>query len=143
MVEAQDEGVSNQDGLPFVDEHSVAVNAPAERTWAALQQYVDRLVSSRHSILFRVLGTHPRSGFAVHSKDPGREVRLAGRHRFSTYQLVFTVNEVGPRSQLTAVTYAAFPGVHGRAYRRMLMVTTGHVRATNRMLRSVARRAEA
>lgn len=135
--------MSNHDGLPFVDEHSVAVKAPSERTWAALEEYVDRLVWSRHSILFRVLGTQPRSGFAIEAEDPGREVTLAGRHRFSTYQLVFQVDEVGPRSRLTAVTYAAFPGLRGKAYRRMLMVTTGHVRATNRMLQSVARRAEA
>lgn len=137
--------MSDLEGLPFVDEHAVAVSASRERTWAVLRSYVDGLVTARHRLLSPVLGTRPRSGFAVHSERPGHEVVLAGRHRFSTYRLVFRVEETAgePGSRLSALTYAVFPGLRGWAYRTMLMVSTGHARATTRMLRAVARRAEA
>jgi hypothetical protein len=69
-------------------------------------------------------------------------VELAGRHRFSTYRLVFRVEPAAGGSRLHALTYATFPGLHGRAYRTALMVSTGHARATRGMLRSVARSAE-
>lgn len=129
-------------GLPFVDEHARDVAAPPERTWTALQEYVGRLTTSSHSILFRVLGTVPRSGFEVVGTDPGHEVVLAGRHRFSTYRLVFRVDPAGAGTRLRAQTYAVFPGLHGRAYRTGLMVSTGHRRATRHMLAIVAHRAE-
>jgi hypothetical protein len=131
--------------LPFVDEYSRDVAAAPVRTWAALQRYVETLTSESHSVLLRVLlrvlGTVPRSGFEVVDSDPPREVVLAGRHRFSTYQLVFRVDAVGTGSRLRALTYAEFPGLRGRVYRTGLMLSTGHRRATEGMLRKVARRA--
>ena len=85
----------------------------------------------------------PRSGFEVVGTDPPRELALGGRHRFSTYRLVFRVDPEGAGSRLRALTYAVFPGVRGRAYRSALMLSTGHRRATENMLATVARRAEA
>lgn len=128
--------------LPFVDEHERAVAATADRTWTALHDYVEGLTTSSHGVLFRVLGTVPRSGFEVVETDPPHEVVLAGRHRFSTYRLVFRVDQEGEASRLRALTYAVFPGLHGMAYRTALMLSTGHARATRGMLRTVARRAE-
>jgi hypothetical protein len=128
--------------LPFVDEHAHVVAAQPERTWAELSGYVDRLSGSTHSLLFRVLGTVPPSGFEVVGSDPPRELVLAGRHRFSTYRLVFRIDSDAAGSRLRALTFAAFPGVRGRAYRTALMLSTGHARATRGMLRAVARRAE-
>jgi hypothetical protein len=125
-----------------VDEYARDVTATPDRTWSALQQYVERLTTSSHGILFRVLGTVPRSGFEVVETDPGREVVLGGRHRFSTYRLVFRVEPAGDASRLHALTYADFPGLRGRAYRTVLTVSTGHRRATQSMLARVARRAE-
>ncbi len=130
-------------GLPFVDEHSRLVEATTGRTWAALEAYVDRLTTAPHRVLGPLLGTVPRSGFEVVGADPSHEVALGGRHRFSTYRLVFRVEPDGPGSRLRALTYAAFPGPHGTAYRAGLMLSTGHARATRGMLRSIARRAEA
>ena len=130
-------------GLPFVDEHTRAVSASPGRTWEALEEYVDRLTTASHGVLFRVLGTVPRSGFEVVDTDSLHEIVLAGRHRFSTYRLVFRVEPEGEGSRLHALTYAAFPGPHGRAYRAMLVLSTGHRRATQNMLRTVARGAEA
>jgi len=128
--------------LPFVDEHSRRVAATPERTWQELERYVGRLTTSSHRLLFRVLGTVPRSGFEVAESDPPREVELSGRHRFSTYRLVFRVEAEGDGSRLHALTYAEFPGLRGRAYRTVLMVSTGHRRATENMLKNVADRAE-
>jgi hypothetical protein len=130
-------------GLPFVDEHTREVEATPEQTWAALQDYVAAMTSAPHAVLGPLLGTHPRSGFEVVGSDPPHEVVLGGRHRFSTYRLVFRVEPDGPGSRLCALTYAAFPGPHGKAYRAGLMLSTGHARATRGMLRTVARRAEA
>jgi hypothetical protein len=129
--------------LPFVDEHVWPVAAPVEQTWTALRAYVDRLVAARHAVLSRVLGTVPVSGFAVAEERAPDEVTLAGRHRFSTYRLVFRVTSDGAGgSRLHALTYAAFPGLRGTAYRAALMASTGHARATRRMLRLVAEQAE-
>jgi hypothetical protein len=128
--------------LPYVDEHARAVAATPERTWAALHDYVERLTTSSHGVLFRVLGTVPSSGFEVVESDPPHEIVLTGRHRFSTYRLVFRVDPEGDASRLRALTYAVFPGVRGRTYRTLLMVSTGHARATRGMLRTVAQRAE-
>lgn len=128
--------------LPFVDEHARSVAAPVDRTWAAVDEYVGRLASAQRPVLSRLLGTAPRSGFEVVERDPPHEVVLAGRHRFSTYRLVFRVEPDGAGSRLRAITYAAFPGRRGRAYVTMLTVSTAHRRATERMLRRVALRAE-
>jgi hypothetical protein len=128
--------------LAFVDEYSRVVAATPERTWQELERYVDRLTTSSHRLLFRVLGTVPRSGFEVAESDPSREVVLSGRHRFSTYRLVFRVEPEGEGTRLHALTYAEFPGLRGRAYRTVLMLSTGHRRATESMLKTVADRAD-
>jgi hypothetical protein len=128
---------------PFVDEHARVVAATPDRTWLALQRYVDGMTTASHPVLGRILGTDPRSGFEVVRADPPREIVLGGRHRFSTYRLVFRVDPEGSASRLRALTYAAFPGLHGRVYRAGLMLSTGHARATRGMLRAIARHAEA
>ena len=84
------------DVLPYVDEHPVEVRAPRDRVWRALDDYVHTSVglSDRHPLAL-VLGTRPRSGFAVAATVPGEQVALEGRHRFSVYRLVFDVAD-GP-----------------------------------------------
>jgi hypothetical protein len=132
--------------LPFVDEHARDIACSPEQTWAALSEYVARLTSSSHSVFFRVLfgalRTVPRSGFRVAGSDPPREIVLTGEHRFSSYRLVFRVEPTEGGSRLRALTYAAFPGVIGGAYRLALMASTGHARATRAMLSRVAQHAE-
>jgi hypothetical protein len=134
--------MASEQELPFVDEHVRVVRAGQDRTWTALQRYVEGLTTASHGVLSRVLGTVPRSGFEVVRTDPPREIVLGGHHRFSAYRLVFRVEPDVDRSRLSALTYAAFPGVHGRVYRTGLVLTTGHRRATRHMLRTVAHRAE-
>lgn len=103
-------------GLPFVDEHMRELEATPEQTWAALQDYVAAMTSAPHAVLGPLLGTHPRSGFEVVGSDPPHEVVLGGRHRFSTYRLVFRVEPDGPgvtpvRADLRRVPRAAREGL--------------------------------
>jgi hypothetical protein len=130
--------------LPYVDEHAITIAAPREVVWAALCRYATRSIGvSRGSPLGRVLGTVPPSGFEVSETVPGDRLTLAGRHRFSRYALVFELHDAAAddaaadRTVLTATTYAAFPGPHGRVYRVLVIGTRAHVRATGRMLRAV------
>ena len=132
--------------LPYVDEHEVEVRAARDHAWDVLASYVDEhLATGRATVLTRLLGTAPASGFAVTSRVPGESVELAGSHRFSRYRLVFTVRSgAGPdRSRLVATTYAAFPGPHGAAYRLLVIGSRLHVLATRRMLEAVRHRAQA
>jgi hypothetical protein len=132
--------------LPYVDEHAVEVRAPRDRVWRALDDYVRTSlgISNRHP-LGPVLGTRPRSGFAVAATVPGEQVELEGRHRFSVYRLVFDVADGSSpgTAVLRATTHAAFPGPHGRAYRLLVISSRVHVVATTGMLRTIRRRAEA
>ena len=145
--------------LPYVDEHATAVAAPVDAVWEALLRVVDegfagavgggyaRLVGCRD-----VTPSGPRPltegsvvvGFHVARALPGRELALEGRHRFSTYALVFRLTEAGPgQAELRAETRAAFPGVSGRAYRLLVIESGAHVVAVRRLLAAVRRRAGA
>jgi hypothetical protein len=128
--------------LPYVDTHEVLVPAPRDRVWSALESSLAGLVGGRGSLLTRVLGTSPASGFGVASRVEGERLELAGRHRFSRYRLVFTLAPAASGDTLlSATTHAAFPGPHGAAYRFVVIGLGPHVLATRRLLASVARRA--
>jgi hypothetical protein len=82
-------------------------------------------------------------GFHVEVAEPGRELALAGCHRFSDYALTFRFDALdGEETRLRAETRAAFPGFKGSVYRTLVIGTRGHVLATNRMLSAIKRRAE-
>jgi hypothetical protein len=144
--------------LPLIDEHSIAVDRGPEAVWPALLDTVDGSTSSRLATPgARVLGCEdvraggPRPlttgstivGFHVAEVSPGRELRLAGQHRFSSYGLVFRIQaRDGGGTLVTAETRAVFPGVRGRIYRALVIGTRGHVLAVRRMLAAIERRAE-
>lgn len=130
-----------EQALPFVDEHRITVAAAREWVWAGLRRYVDSLLAdTERSILARWLDTEPRSGFRIASVVEPSQLHLTGRHRFSRYRLVFElVDAPGGQTLLTARTYAAFPGPHGRAYRALVIGTRAHVVAANHILRGVRR----
>ena len=127
--------------LPFVDEHHLTVEATPAVVWAGLRAYVDRhLAKPEGSLLTRLLGTRPDSGFEVTEEVPELRLVLGGRHRFSRYRLVFEIEPVaGEKSLLRALTYAAFPGPHGRVYRLLVISSRAHVLATRGMLASIRR----
>jgi hypothetical protein len=125
----------------FVDEHRISIVAPPDRVWAALRHYVEgALLKERDNPLLRLLGTEPRSGFALSSEVPGTELRLSGRHRFSRYELVFQASDGGDgTTEVCARTFADFPGLHGRVYRTLVIDSRAHVLAVRAMLRAIRR----
>jgi len=134
--------------LPYIDEHSQRVDAPADLVWAALLKVLRRQMAGSAPIA-RILGCDPVQstaefagrpgetvpGFRVVEADPGRRLALRGRHRFANYALTFILD--GDR--LRAQTHAAFPGVLGRLYRAAVIGSGGHRIATRRLLRQIAR----
>lgn len=146
------------DQLPYVDEHSVAIEASAGTTWESVLRVAEGSTdSARASWGARLLGcadaeaSGPRPlavgsavpGFRVQAMERPRELALVGAHRFSDYALIFRIDDLGDgRSRLRAETRAKFPGLKGRAYRALVVGTRGHVLATRRLLGAAKRRAE-
>ncbi len=145
------------DALPFVDEHGVEVAAPPEVVWEALCRIAEGSFSSPFAARFARLvgcdsteGAGPRPlaegsafpGFVVARAEPGSELALVGRHRYSEYALVFRLTRSGTNTRLRAETRARFPGGPGRLYRAAVIGTRGHVLVTMRLLNAAKQRAE-
>ncbi|MCW2987128.1 MAG: hypothetical protein JWM24_66 [Solirubrobacterales bacterium] len=144
--------------LPYVDEHSLVVEAGRERTWEALLHVAEGSVSSGAAPLFaRIVGcadtaaAGPRPlvegsalpGFHVAVAEAPSELALAGSHRFSDYALTFRLDELDDgRTRVRAETRAAFPHLKGAVYRGLVIDTRLHVLATRRILAGVKRNAE-
>jgi len=145
------------ESLPFIDEHSVAVAAPAEVVWDALVATLPSFTTARGGAKVADLldctpaeraGAPGRIGSTIPGFMVTRSIRpavlaLMGQHRFSCYALVFRISEtpLGP-VLLSAETRAEFPGRSGRYYRAAVIGTRGHVLATAGLLRAIRRRAE-
>lgn len=126
--------------LPYVDTHRTNIAASRQRVWTAVRQYADSLGVGPSNPLGLILGTRPRSGFEITQEVPGRELGLAGRHRFARYLLVFEVTEFERAQTLvSAHTYAVFPGPGGRVYRALVIESGFHGVATKSMLHSIER----
>jgi len=145
------------DALPFLDEHGVEVEAPPDAVWKALCRVAEGSFSSSFAGRFaRLVGCEstgpsgPRPlaegsafpAFVVARAEPGSQLALAGRHRYSDYALVFHLEGDGGTTRLRAETRAQFPGTGGRLYRAAVIGTRGHVLVTMRLLTAVKRRAE-
>jgi hypothetical protein len=129
--------------LPHIDDHDVRIGAPADVVFEVLRRYVDSMLSTASGhLLARLLGTDPPAGFAVTEVVPSRLLRLAGRHRFARYQLVFELDQARGGTVLRARSYGEFPGLRGRAYRAAVIGTRGHIVATRHILRSIRRQVE-
>ncbi|MGC4948009.1 hypothetical protein ACLQ2N_17675 [Streptomyces sp. DT224] len=139
--------------LPYIDEHETVIKASADAVWRALSETLDRSFAGRGATAYaRLVGatdrtaTGPRPltvgstlpGFRVTAAARPHELTLAGRHRFSTYTLTFRLDELSPtRSRLRAESRAAFPGLAGGAYRRLVVTTGGHALGMRRLLRAI------
>ncbi|MGW0647259.1 hypothetical protein ACWD4T_00390 [Streptomyces umbrinus] len=144
--------------LPYRDEHTTVVAAGADDVWRSLGETLDRSFSRPGANRYaRLVGCADRTasgprplaegstipGFRVAAAVPGRELVLGGRHRFSSYALIFRLEPTGPgRSRLTAETRATFPGPAGGLYRLLVLGTGGHAVGVRRLLAAVRRRAE-
>ncbi|MFC8667249.1 MULTISPECIES: SRPBCC family protein [Streptomyces] len=144
--------------LPYRDEHTTVVAAAADDVWRGLGDTLDRSFSRPGANGYaRLVGCADREasgprpfaegstfpGFRVAAVVPGRELVLGGRHRFSSYALIFRLEPAGPgRTRLTAETRATFPGPAGGLYRLLVLGTGGHAVVVRRLLATVRRRAE-
>jgi hypothetical protein len=144
--------------LPHLDEHAIAIAAGVDDVWPVLLETVDRTFSRAHMTSYArtvrcadraASGPRPLAegstipGFRVAAAAPGSELVLVGRHRFSTYALIFRLEQVSAdRSRLRAETRAVFPGLAGGVYRLLVVGTGGHVIATRRLLSAIAFRSE-
>lgn len=133
------DGAAVTDDLPYIDEHTVRVNAPRKVVWSGLRRYLDSLLrGAERNPLVALLGPQPRAGFAVADAVEQQRLSLAGRHRFSRYRLVFELSDAPDGGTCVhALSYAKFPGMHGRVYRGLVIGTRLHVVATNHMLRGI------
>jgi hypothetical protein len=143
--------------LPYIDEHSITIEATPERTWELLVGMLGRLGSSVPRPMNRTLGLQPPTrsgswrgdaqpgdsipGFGITESEPPKRLELRRGHRFSSYALIFQL-EPGKqgKTKLSAQTWAAFPGVTGKLYRAMVIGSRGHRVAVWHMLRQVATR---
>jgi hypothetical protein len=127
--------------LPYIDEHSITVDAPRDRVWTALRRYADASIGAPEGgLLAKLLGTDPARGFAVTESRPGHHLGLSGKHRFSRYLLTFDLSELPDGgTRLSARSYGEFPGLLGRTYRTLVIGTRGHVLAVRHMLRGIRR----
>lgn len=125
--------------LPFVDTHTVSVALGPAPLWTALRKHADNLGRPGWRVLGFVLGTDPPAGFAVVREIPGERLVLAGRHRFAQYELMLTIERRTSErtTMLHATTHAAFPGVRGRVYRRLVVGSGLHAVVTRRLLRTI------
>ena len=143
--------------VPFVDEHTVVIDAPAEAVWENLVRQVSGLFAGGLAPRYaRAVGCDDQTvggprplaegssvpGFHVEVLTPPSELVLAGGHRFSTYVLRFRVEPISAtQSRLRAETRAAFPGVAGGLYRLAVIGTGGHKVAVRKILTRVNRSA--
>lgn len=146
-------------GLPWIDEHAAEIAAPVATVWPALLRTVERMTAGGAAPRYaRAVGCAdteaggPRPlevgstvpGFHVAALAPELLLVMAGSHHFSDYALSFRLEPLGGvRTRIVAETRAVFPGVKGGAYRALVIGTRMHVLVTRRVLRGVARRAEA
>ena len=97
------------------------------------------------SALLRVICRNPNdpttvpTGFVLDDATPPERLALKGRHPFSVYKLVFELADEGcGHTRLSALTWAAFPGVAGKVYRALVIGSGGHRIVVRRMLKRIA-----
>lgn len=144
--------------LPYLDEYTTVITAEADDIWRTLGEAVDRSFSRRGMAGYaKLAGADPCTvsgprpfeegstvpGFRVVAVDPGRELVLKGTHRFSSYAVLFQLEQAGPgQSRLRAESRGSFTGMVGGLYRRAVIGTGGHGIAVRRMLADIRRRSE-
>ena len=116
--------------LPYIDEHAITVDADRGETWSALLRVMCRDPHDPSTVPF---------GFVLDEARPPERFALKGRHPFAVYRWVFELDEDPPgRTRLRAATWAAFPGIHGKAYRAAVIGTGGHGVAVRWTLKRIA-----
>jgi hypothetical protein len=139
---------------PYIDEHTLIVRADRDRTWIALERMLQSVAPAFFTRMLGATDTRhsgPRPlavgstlpGFHVLTAQRPTRLTLAGRHKYSEYELTFHLADAGSgTTQLRAESRARFPGLLGALYRFGLMRFGMHARATRAMLQKVRRIAE-
>ncbi|OBA75358.1 hypothetical protein A5641_25350 [Mycobacterium sp. 1554424.7] len=115
--------------LPYIDEHAITVAANRDDTWSAL---------------LRVMCRDPRDpstvppGFVLDEARAPERFVLKGRHPFAIYRWAFELDDLPHGTRLRSATWAAFPGIHGKVYRALVIGSGGHRAVVRRMLKRVA-----
>ncbi len=124
--------------LPYIDEHAITVDADREETWSALLRVMCRDPHDPSTVL---------TGFVLDEARRPERFALKGRHPFAVYRLVFELDlesDTEPdslaarRTRIRALTWADFPGIHGKIYRALVIGTGGHRVAVRWMLKHIA-----
>lgn len=142
--------------LPFIDRHGLVIEADPASVWEALVAILPRWMGSKPGGVYagligardrRVQGSPDRVGSTLvgfhitEAERPGRLV-MRGSHHFSEYELIWTIDDLEDgRCHLQAETRARFPGIHGRAYRALVVGSGMHVRTLRKVLAAISRRA--
>ncbi|MBC7459805.1 MAG: hypothetical protein H7287_00445, partial [Thermoleophilia bacterium] len=111
--------------LPFIDTHTVHVDASPEALYEALWLVLVGSGTSRAAAIYgRAVGCEPRAfhrtaqpepgvstlvGFGVERAEPPRRLDLAGSHHFSTYRIEFELTPTASGATIAATTRAEFP----------------------------------
>ncbi|MGY1992761.1 MULTISPECIES: hypothetical protein [Mycolicibacterium] len=115
--------------LPYIDEHAITLDADAATTWAAVLR----------TLCGNPAEPRPPFGFVIGECTPRRRLTLKGRHPFSIYQWIFELDDLGPHStRVRSQTWAAFPGLHGKIYRALVIGSGGHKVAVRHTLKRIA-----
>lgn len=116
--------------LPYIDEHAITVAADRADTWSALLRVICRDPHDPSTVPL---------GFVLDEARTAERLALKGRHPFAVYRWVFELeSEPDGRTRLRAVTWAAFPGLHGKIYRGLVIGTGAHRVVTRATLKHVA-----
>jgi len=119
--------------LPYIDEHAITVTATRDDTWSALLRVMCRDPLDPSTVPL---------GFVLDEARPSARFALKGRHPFAVYRLAFELeSEPADHTRLRAVSWAAFPGVHGKAYRALVIGTGAHRVVVRSMLKHIAAQA--
>jgi hypothetical protein len=143
--------------LPFIDEHAVDIPVAPSVAWAAALATVRASADSTATRLgAKVLGCRPAGsspatapdgagatvpGFRIAVAEPPQLLVLAGRHHFARYAIVLRVDATADGCRVRLESRAAFPGLRGRGNRAAVIGSGMHVRAVDRLLDSIRRRA--
>nr|WP_238159051.1 DUF2867 domain-containing protein [Mycobacterium sp. MFM001] len=110
---------------------------------------IDASAADTWSALLRVMCRDPNDpstvpvGFVL--DEAAAPVRLAskGRHPFAVYRWVFELDKVAPqRTRVRSQTWAAFPGLHGKIYRALVIGSGGHRVVVRWTLKRIAAEAD-
>lgn len=104
--------------LPYIDEHARSIDASAADTWSALLRVMCRGPNDPSTVPV---------GFVLAEAMAPRRLALKGRHPFAVYRWIFELDVEGPqRTRVRSQTWAAFPGLHGKIYRALVIGSGAH-----------------